>query len=189
LNPHTRYKTGPILLIGLLLVLSPARGLLAKEGYDCGALENKDKPTTVEITLSQKWKGHVDEVREALTSEPNPLKARIRIFPFLDPPTNIGIGKCVSAEEARRAIREAIRYNRGIDRLIIQDIMPHHWVKIGATDVAELAWIPIDPNALTELTDPALSTEQFQALYRRLAVQKERKLPFGMGSQKREEKR
>jgi len=172
----------------VLLILSRASSLSAETVYDCNAPENRDKPTTIEIVLAQKWKGQVEEIKRALGSETSGIKVRYKFFPFLDPPTNIGIGKCVSAENGRRAIAEAVHYNGKVDRVIRQDILPHHWILIGSTDVAELAWIPIRPEDLTRMTDPALSTEQFQTLYRELSTPKEKKLPFGMGSEKLEGK-
>jgi hypothetical protein len=88
----------------------------------------------------------------------------------------------VPADVARRAIQEALHTTGKIDRLIRQDILPHHWIKIGSTDTAELAWTPVDPDDFARLTDPSLTTEQFQALYRSLAAPKEKHLPFGMGA-------
>lgn len=172
--------------IAASLCLTPIASLAVERTYDCAAPENRDKPTTVEILLAKKWKDRGEEVKQSFTAADASLKVRVKFFPFLDPPMNIGIGRCVSAEKARLAIREAIRRNGGVDRLIIQDIMPHHWVKIGTTDTSELTWIPIGPEALAQLTDPALTTEQFHGLYRGLARQKEKKLPFGMGSPERE---
>jgi hypothetical protein len=173
------------LALGLATVLSmfPANGLWAKTVYDCQADENRDKATTIEFVLSQKWRPQADEVKRALASDADGVKVRIRFYPLMDPPTNIGIGKCVSADLARKAIQEAIKYSGGIDRLIRQDILPHHWIKIGSTDTAELAWTPVRPEDLARLTDPSLATEQFQELYRGLAAPKERRLPFGMGSE------
>jgi hypothetical protein len=175
-------------LLVVVLILIQADRLGAETVYDCKAPENREKPTTIEIVLAQKWKDRVDEIKHALGSDTNGIKVRIKFFPFLDPPTNIGIGKCVTADNARVAIREAVQYNGKLDRLIRQDILPHHWIMIGSTDVAELAWIPISPEGLSRLTDPALSTEQFQTLYRQLSTPKEKKLPFGMGSEKIEGK-
>ena len=169
---------------------SPANDLSANTSYNCAAGENKDKPTTVEILLAGKWKTKVDEVKQSFSAEGGPdsaMKVRVKFFPFLDPPRNIGIGKCVTAESARLAIREAIKYNGGVDRLVMQDIMPHHWIKIGTTDTSELTWIPVGTEELAHLTDPALSTDQFQTLYRQLARQKEKKRPFGLDSEKRED--
>ena len=163
--------------------LAPATSLGADVVYDCQAEENRGKPTTIEIVLSQKWRDQADEVKRALVSDADGVKVRVRFYPLMDPPTNIGIGKCVPGEVARRAIHEAMKYSGGIDRLIRQDILPHHWIKIGSTDTAELAWTPVSPVDLGRLTDPGLPTAQFQDLYRSLAAPKERHLPFGMGRQ------
>jgi hypothetical protein len=164
-------------------VLAYAEGLSSNTVYDCDAEENRNKPATVEIVLSQKWKDHVQEVKASVQSSDAAVKVRVRFLPFLDPPANIGIGKCISADVARRAIQEAIHYSGKIDRLIRQDILPHHWIKIGSTDTAELAWTPVRQDDLARLADPNLSNEQFQELYRSLAKPKERHLPFGMESQ------
>lgn len=123
-----------------------------------------------------------------LNTAGEPVNVRIKFFPFLDPPANIGIGKCVSAEVGRVAIRAATAYGTGIAKLIRQDILPHRWVKVGATDTAELAWIAISTDDLRQLADPSLTTEAFQTLYRRLATPKERQRPFGMGSVPLEQK-
>lgn len=158
-------------------------GLSADTVYDCTAKENRDIPTTVEIVLSQKWKTQTEEIKRSFVSETEPVKVRVKFFPFLEPPSNIGIGKCITAESARRAISGAIKYSGKVDSLIFQDILPHHWIKIGSTDLPELTWTPISPGDLEHLADPALTTEQFQILYRQLATPKERKKPFGMGSE------
>jgi hypothetical protein len=174
-------------VLSVLLVSNPPGAFSADVVYDCNAKENRDQPTTIEILLAQKWKDRLPEIRESLKAGNETVKVRTRLYPLLDPPSNIGIGKCVAAEDARRAIREAIKYYGKLDRLIRQDILPHHWIKIGSTDTAELAWTPIVPDDFSRLTDPALSTEQFQDLYRQLATPKEKKLPFGMGTEKIEE--
>jgi len=169
------------------LVLSTAVHPSWAATYDCQAEENRSQPTTVEIVLSQKWKDQGGAVKQALASGQDAVKVRVRFFPFVDPPANIGIGKCVTAEDGRRAIQEMMRYFGKVNYLIRQDILPHHWVKIGSTDTAELAWIAVTPDDLARLNDPALTTEQFQNLYRQLATPKERKRPFGMGSERLEE--
>ena len=156
------------------------------EVYDCQAPENRSEPTTIEIVLAKKWKAQGDTVKQELTSGQDAVKVRVRFYPFVDPPANIGIGKCVTAENGRRAIQEMMRYFGKVSYVIRQDILPHHWVKIGSTDTAELAWILISEEDLARLNDPALTTEQFQELYRNLAAPKERTLPFGMGSERLE---
>jgi hypothetical protein len=148
----------------------------------CAVKESAEQAATVEFVLSKKYKDRAEEVTRLLNTAGEPVRVRIRLFPFLDPPSNLGIGKCVSAEVGRAAIRAATTQGTGVTRLIRQDILPHHWVKVGSTDTAELAWITVSADDLKRLADPALTTEAFQTLYRELAAPKERKLPFGMGS-------
>ena len=174
----------PLVFFGLAMF--PPGVLRADDVYDCRAPENREKATTVEFVLAKKWKNQVAEIKQTFDAEDPSVKVRIRFFPFLDPPTNIGIGKCVDAEIARTAIQASIKYSGGVDRVIVQEILPHHWIKIGSTDTAEIGWLPISADDLEQLTDPALSTEQFQAVYQELATMKEKPLPFGMGSIKRE---
>ncbi len=183
-------KLGLLFLTLLAPALYPSAAHPANTVYDCAAQENREKATTVEILLASKWKGKMEEVKQSFADASGPgdeMKVRVKFFPFLDPPGNIGIGKCVTAESARRAIREGVKYNGKIDRLVMQEIMPHHWIKIGTTDTSELTWIPVGEDDLAQLADPKLSTDQFQELYRRLARQKEKRRPFGMDSEKREE--
>jgi hypothetical protein len=146
------------------------------------AADEPGKPTTVEFVLSSKHKERVGEVTRLLKTAGEPVTVRIKFFPFLDPPANIGIGQCVHAAIGRAAIQAATAYGTGVTRLIRQDILPHRWVKVGATDTAELAWITVNAADLKRLADPALTTEAFQTLYRQLATPKERQRPFGMGS-------
>lgn len=165
------------------LSFGEAEAFVAKETYNCDAPESKVIATKIEMVLAKKkWKKKKKEIKKAVISGNSHLKVRLKFFPFLDPPTNLGIGKCVSAENGRMAIQKALKYNRGVDFVIMQEFMPHHWVKIGSTDLAELTWIAITPENLTQLSDPGLSTEQFQELYRTLATLKKRELPFGMGT-------
>jgi len=155
---------------------------------DCAAKESGGQAATVEFVLSKKYKDRSGEITRLLNSAGEPVHVRIRLFPFLDPPSNLGIGKCVSAVVGRAAIQAATTQGTGVTRLIRQDILPHRWVKIGSTDTAELAWIAISADDLKRLTDPVLTTEAFQSLYRELAAPKEHKLPFGMGTVPLEQK-
>ncbi|MFZ5876728.1 MAG: hypothetical protein ACOYXU_09995 [Nitrospirota bacterium] len=180
-HERTMSRLGIVAVVAIVM-LAHAGPLRAQPAYDCTAAENRDRPTTIEIVLAQKWKPDADAVKQSLIADLPAVKVRVKFYPFLDPPTNIGIGSCVSAEVARRAIQEAIHTSGKIDRLIRQDILPHHWVKIGSTDTAEMAWIPVGPDDVARLSDPALTTDQFQELYRTLAAPKERPLPFGMGT-------
>ena len=165
-----------ILTIPLILLSDPVS---AGSTYDCETDENRNKPTRIELRLAKKLKKNSGEIKEKFRQEAPDLKLRIEYLPFLDPPMNIGIGKCVSAAEARFAIHTALEYNRGIETVILQEVIPHHWVGIGTTKLAELSWMPIVQTDLERLMDPSLTTEAFQTLYRKLARMTERKRPFG----------
>jgi hypothetical protein len=170
-----------VFFVGLSVGESVA--FVAKETYNCDAPESKVITTKIELVLAKKkWRKKKKEIKKAVISGKSDLKVRLKFFPFLDPPTNLGIGKCISAENGRMAIEKALKYNRGVDFLIMQEFVPHHWLTIGSTNLAELTWIAITQEDLTNLSDPGLSTEQFQNLYRKLATLKTRKLPFGMGT-------
>jgi len=188
LSFFNRKSTGSLILLVVLAILfavEDANAFVAKESYDCQAEGNRDIKTTLELKLAKKkYRKQKRELKKELQENYEALKIRLVFFPFLDPPMNIGIGKCVSAEDGRLAIKEAIKLNRGIDRVIMQEFMPHHWVKVGATDLAELTFIPITPEDLLRLSEPSLSTKAFQKIYRNLSALRERKLLFGLGIRK-----
>jgi|GEM_PF-6718979 len=138
------------------------------------------EPTRVEITLAKKGKANPKEVKAQFVQGSAPVRVQVDFLPFLDPPMNIGIGRCVSAEMGRLALRQAIVLNRGVEMLILQGVLPERFIGIGTTKVAELSWIRISPEELKGLMDPTLSTDAFQQAYRKLARMKEQKRPFGM---------
>ncbi len=173
------------MVVSLLIAVGEGNAFVAKESYDCNAEASQQIKTTIELKVSKKkYRKKEREIIKEVKSVNDQLKVRVLLFPFLDPPMNLGIGKCVSAENGRLAIKKALEYNRGVNRVIMQEFMPHHWAKIGATDLDELTFISITPEELTQLSDPSLSTEQFQALYQDLSALKERKLLFGLGTKK-----
>lgn len=170
-------------LLALLFVVPESHGFVAKESYDCNAAANKDNRTKIDMKLAKKYKKKKKTIKKELIALDESLKVRLTFFPMnLDPPMNLGIGKCVSAENGRLAIKKALEFNRGVNFLIMQEFMPHHWARVGATDLAELTWIAITADDLAGLSDPSLSDEQFQKTYRKLATLKKRELPFGMGT-------
>lgn len=171
-----------IMVVALGLLWPAGEAVWAETVYDCQTDENRAKPARVEITLAKKWRKEKKEVKKAFSGASVPVKVRLNFFPFLNPPTNIGIGKCVPADMARLAIRKAIHYNGGVDRLVLQHVIPHHWIGIGTTKLAELSWISVTPEDLKRLMNPDLSDADFHVLYRNLAHMKERKQPFGMDS-------
>lgn len=81
------------------------------------------------------------------------------------PPTNIAIGNGVSADDARWLINFALARNDNIDMLVIQRLNPPHYAAVGTSAWDEKSLIPITPEELKSLQDPALTTEQFHQLY------------------------
>jgi len=172
-------------LLALVFVVPESHSFVAKEGYDCNAPENKDHRTKIDMKLAKKYRKKKKTIKKDLIALDESLKVRLTFFPMnINPPMNLGIGRCISAENGRLAIKKALEFNRGIGFVIMQEFMPHHWMRVGLTDLAELTWIAITPDDLAMLSDPSLSDEQFQKTYRELATLKERKLPFGMGTRK-----
>lgn len=185
LNRTSRNIVLLLMASAIFFTVETADAIVEKSTYVCDAEGNREIKTTLELKVAKKkYKKRKREIKRELQKQHRELKIRLVFFPFLDPPMNLGIGKCVSAEEGRLAILRATEFNGGVDRVIMQEFMPHHWIKIGATDLAELTFIPITPEDLVRLSDPSLSTKEFQNLYRELAALRERKLPFGMGIRK-----
>ena len=174
-----------LLFLALIMTVGEANAFVAKESYNCDAEENREIRTTIKLKLERKWKKKKKEIKKKLVNQDKALKVKLEFFARrMTPPMNLGIGKCVSAENGRLAIKKALEYNRGVNFVIMQEFMPHHWAMVGTTDLAELTFIKITPEELKHLSNPSLSTEQFQTLYRKLATLRERKLPFGMGTRK-----
>ncbi len=180
-----RYRLLIVAIFMLIFVVPETHGFVAKESYDCNAVENKDNRTSIDMKLAKKYKKGKRKIKKDLIALDESLKVRLTFFPMnINPPMNLGIGKCISAKNGRLAIKKALEFNRGIGFVIMQEFMPHHWMRFGLTDLAELTWIAITEDDLTNLSDPSLSDEQFQRTYRKLATLRERKLPFGMGTRK-----
>jgi len=175
----------PLIVLFLVFVFTNAEAFVAKVSYDCNAEKSREIRTTLKLKLAREWKKKKKAIKKDFKAANKALKFRLEFFaPRMTPPQNLGIGKCLSAKEGRLAIQKALEFNRGVEFVIMQEFMPHHWAMVGTTDLAELTFIKITPDELKQLSDPSLSTEQFQNRYRKLATLRERKLPFGMGTRK-----
>ena len=89
------------------------------------------------------------------------------------PPQNIGLGRNVPAEQAREAIRLAIKYNLGVGILLPERLFPPRFVTIASSNYDDTVESRIDRAALEKLQNPALSTDAFHQLYRALTGLKE----------------
>lgn len=121
----------------------------------------------VEIFLAPERKNDADAVKkefEALSI----TKVRPQIFRKGHPPQNIGFGKDIPADVAREAIRLAKIYNDGIQFFVPEKRVAAHYIGIGVSILDEAFLIPASPEDLKRLSDPALTDDQFHAIYRQL---------------------
>ncbi|HEY5648448.1 MAG TPA: hypothetical protein VIU33_03045 [Nitrospiria bacterium] len=160
----------------LLITVFWAEGKAASEEEVCPG----DAVVRVELNLSKKLKKQKKAIQKAFKDQEESFKPRVDFFPFIDPPMNIGIGRCVPAEQARFAIGKALEYNRGITMLIYQKTLPTNWIGIGYTKLPERTWVAVSADGLKQLQDPSLSTEAFHALYSDLSQIREQPGIFGM---------
>lgn len=127
----------------------------------------------VELFLAKERKGDLDTITKEF-EEAGITRIRPQFFRKGNPPENIAIGKNVPANVARLAIRLAITYNRDIKFLLPEyRFFPDHIV-IGSSAYDEKSQIPIRPEDLKRLSDPALTTAQYHDLYRQLTGEDKR---------------
>jgi hypothetical protein len=151
-----------------------------------GGLENQPAPIAqgsedpaanskilVEIFLAPDRRGDLDVIEKALEAV-SITRIRTQFFRLGHPPENIAIGKNVPAPVARLAIRLAVTHNGGVKYLLPQfRFFPEH-IAIGTSAFDEASQISIRPEDLDRLSDPALTTSQFHALYQHLTGEDKR---------------
>ena len=130
--------------------------------------ESVPRDILVEISLSKDRKGDLEAIKRAF-ADVGVTKVRAIIFQAGNPPTNLAIGRNVSAPVARLAIQLAQTYNRGVTLLLPEERLAPHYIGFGSSIFDELFQYPVTPEDVTRLADPSLSTDEFHALYRRLA--------------------
>ncbi|MDP3089536.1 MAG: hypothetical protein Q8N04_02580 [Nitrospira sp.] len=121
----------------------------------------------VEVVLAYEHRKNVNEIKQDF-AEVGLANVHVQFMKAGHPPTNIGVGPQVTAERARAAIRLAKRYNRGITILLPERLFPDQYVTIASSSFDDTVEYSVGEEALKELENPALTTEQFHELYRRL---------------------
>ena len=122
----------------------------------------------VEIFLALDRKGDLDAIEREFAAV-GITKVRPKFHQIGHPPTNIAIGRRVSADIARLTIRLANTYNGGITKLLPEERLASDYIAIGTSIFDELFQYPVSQEDVDRLADPALTTEQFHELYRKLA--------------------
>lgn len=154
--------TGLIALVVLMLLGTTVQLAEAEE-----ATEDPSR-ILVEIFLSPDHKADADAIKRKFAAV-GITKVRHKVFQLGNPPTNIAIGRNVSAEIARLAIRLAKTYNGGITKLLPEERLAPDYVAIGTSIFDELFQYPVSQADVERLESPDLTTEQFHELYRSLA--------------------
>ncbi len=121
----------------------------------------------VEVVLAQEHRKNVAGIKQDF-ADAGLTNVHVQFMKVGKPPTNIGLGPKVTAERARAAIRMAEKYNGGITILLPERLFPDHYVTIASSSFDDTLEYPIGGEALKELANPSLTTEQFHELYRRL---------------------
>lgn len=124
---------------------------------------------TIEMWLAHKHKKKKKELRSYLKSKS--IKVLHHTIQYWrptggHPPTNIAIGRDLSAEDARFVIDLALQYNDEVNGLIFQSLNPPNYVAIATSAWDDNSETPITPDQLTALRDTKLTTEEFHRLYR-----------------------
>ena len=123
----------------------------------------------VEVVLANEHRKGLEMIKQDLV-EAGLGNVHIQFMKAGHPPANIGLGPKVTAERARAAIRMAKKYNRAITILLPEQLFPDHYLAIASSSFDDTVEYPVSEEALKELENPSLTTEQFHELYRRLKI-------------------
>ena len=121
----------------------------------------------VEVVLANEHRPHLDGIKQDF-ADVGLSNVHVQFMKAGKPPTNIGLGPKVTAERARAAIRMAEKYNGGITILLPERLFPDHYVAIASSSFDDTVEYLVGEEALKELENAALTTEQFHEVYRRL---------------------
>lgn len=151
---------------GLALCLAVVLGM-PTVGTLAAQLGNVASSGRVEVVLANEHRKDLEEIKKEF-ADAGLTNLHVQFMKAGNPPTNIGLGPSVTAERARAAIRMAKKYNRDVTILLPERLFPDHYVAIASSSFDDTVEYPVRIEQLTELENPALTTEQFHVLYRRL---------------------
>ncbi len=158
--------------LAVLFTGTALAGDVAEKDYiPSGCKIEKTTICTIEIWLERKHKKYNRDIREMLKGESiKVIRNTIQYWPPRGghPPTNIAIGRSLTAEDARWVIKLALDLNDNINGLIFQRLNPPNYVAIGTSAWDDKSETPITPEQLAQLRDPKLTTKEFHALYVKL---------------------
>ncbi|MGE3978345.1 MAG: hypothetical protein AB7F94_12240 [Nitrospira sp.] len=121
----------------------------------------------VEVVLAYRYRTREAELKQDF-SQAGFANVHFQFARMGQPPQNIGLGREVTAEKAREAIRLALKYNLGVTILLPERLFPPRFITIASSNYDDTVEYSISQEALEKLRDPELSTEAFHLLYRDL---------------------
>lgn len=132
-----------------------------------GADTSKPAVSRVEVVLASQYRAREAELKQEF-NQAGFGNVHFQFARMGQPPQNIGVGREVTADKAREAIRLALKYNLGITILLPDRLFPPRFITIASSNYDDTVEYPITQDALTKLGNPALSTDEFHQLYRGL---------------------
>jgi hypothetical protein len=156
--------------MGLVCLLAAAAVL---PGVGAQAAEVRPAPAggyKVEIWLPRDQKPHDAEIRRQLESVG---VTRLTIAYVHKAPMNFAVGRNASADLARVLIGLAERHIGGVRLIIAEQRFFPDYGTIGSSAYDEIVQVPIRPENVERLKDPALSNDAWHRLYRQLTGEKE----------------
>lgn len=143
-------------------------GGLAVGGMATGE-EGRPAVSRVEVVLADTYRAQVESLTEEF-AKAGLTNVHFQFARLGHPPQNIGLGREVPAEQAREALRLAVKYNLGVGILLPQRLFPPKFVTIASSNYDDTVETKIDSKALSQLMSPTLTTEAFHRLYRSLTT-------------------
>ncbi len=167
------------MLLGCFLSLaswgSPGT-LWAEPGTACRPLE--ERPIKVEMWIAKRRMPEYSRIRRDLAQMGHTW---VSVFPYpgRNPSRVVAVGRCVPAYIARHILKQSLEYYGEIKSLVHTRFVAPHWIGLATSLFAENSLQPITPEQLDQLLDPALSTEEFHALYQSFSTQDKTVHAFG----------
>jgi hypothetical protein len=132
-----------------------------------GEVTSMPTVSRVEVVLANQYRAREAELKQEFARS-GFGNVHFQFARMGQPPQNIGLGREVPADKAREAIRLALKYNLGIGILLPERLFPPKFITIASSNYDDTVEYPIDQATLSRLQDPALTTDAFHRLYRKL---------------------
>jgi hypothetical protein len=173
-----------VLTVGVVLLLTlgfTGQSAMAKDKGPEECVPVEKKRVKVEGYISKKFKKKRKAIYKEF-AEMGHTRVALRPFPMGNTAKVVAIGRCVPAYIARHVLQKTLQYTSGVESLVTQAFISGHWLGVGLTMFDEPSQQKVSPEQVQQLLDPSLSTEAFQALYRKFSIQDDTVPFFGLRS-------